>query len=112
MGQALPTYKETMADSLPKHRYMDFVPTWPKQRTYMIWGNAPLFMKCEWAFFHVPAFLIFALAVPGFGVIYAMDDVPSAEMVVKVTARQWYWVYEVEAPVADDDDEDEDDDDE
>lgn len=64
-------------------------------------------MKMEYCFFYVPSFLILGMLIPAFCMIYALEDAVNCEMVVKVTGRQWFWVYEVESPTGDGDDDDE-----
>merc|ERR1712062_532370 len=85
------------------------IPFWPRHRMY-IWGNYKLLMKAEYLFFYIPTVLIFGLVIPLFTTIYALEEVVASTMTVKVTGRQWYWVYEVESPTDDADEEDEDDD--
>eukprot|EP00438_Fugacium_kawagutii_P002007 Skav208924 [mRNA] locus=scaffold787:126124:126809:+ [translate_table: standard] len=43
-----------------------------------------------------------------FTTIYALEEIVATTMTVKVTGRQWYWVYEVESPTDDGDEEDDD----
>lgn len=42
----------------------------------------------------IPAFILVAIAVPSFALIYRMDDLVSAEFTLKVIGHQWYWRYE------------------
>ena len=42
----------------------------------------------------VPVFILVAIAIPSFKLMYYMDRVPNADMTIKVTAHQWYWSYE------------------
>merc|ERR1719411_84572 len=80
------------------------VPYWHRSRL-LIWGNYKLLMKAEYLFFYIPTVLIFGLVIPLFTTIYALEEVVASTMTVKVTGRQWYWVYEVESPTDDGDDE-------
>ena len=43
----------------------------------------------------VPAFILVAIAIPSFALIYSMDDLISAEYTLKVIGHQWYWTYEL-----------------
>uniref|UniRef100_A0A0G4FT82 Cytochrome oxidase subunit II copper A binding domain-containing protein n=1 Tax=Chromera velia CCMP2878 TaxID=1169474 RepID=A0A0G4FT82_9ALVE len=81
------------------------IPVWPRNRTN-IYGNFPLLLKVEFLFFYIPVIIVLALAVPGFVIIYMADEAIYTTMTVKVIGRQWYWVYEVEAPPEEDDGDD------
>eukprot|EP00746_Dinoflagellata_sp_MGD_P162965 gnl/MRDRNA2_/MRDRNA2_90750_c0_seq1.p2 gnl/MRDRNA2_/MRDRNA2_90750_c0~~gnl/MRDRNA2_/MRDRNA2_90750_c0_seq1.p2 ORF type:complete len:183 (-),score=35.93 gnl/MRDRNA2_/MRDRNA2_90750_c0_seq1:48-596(-) len=83
----------------------DQLPFYPRSRL-LLFGNYKLLMKAEYCFFYIPTLIIFGMVLPAFVTIYASDEAVFATMTVKVTGRQWYWVYEVESPT-DDDDEDE-----
>ena len=76
-----------------------------------IWGNHDMINITEYAFFWIPTVIIGGLVIPLFTCLYCLEEAVYTTMTVKVTGRQWYWIYEVESPPAgDDDDEDEDDD--
>merc|ERR1719350_975715 len=81
------------------------VPFWPRQRL-ILFGNYKLLMKVEYLFFYVPTVIVLGLGIPAFTTIYALEESVNATMTVKVTGRQWYWVYEVQSPT-DDEEEDE-----
>ena len=82
----------------------DNVPFFPRQRL-LIFGNHKLLMKAEYLFFYIPTVIVLGLCIPAFTTIYAVDELVATTMTVKVTGRQWYWVYEVESPTDDDEDE-------
>jgi len=42
-----------------------------------------------------PAFILIAIAIPSFSLLYAMDEVVSPALTVKAIGHQWYWSYEV-----------------
>lgn len=42
----------------------------------------------------VPVLILVLIAVPSFKLMYYMDEVPNADMTIKVTGNQWYWSYE------------------
>src|SRR5262249_22128673 len=42
----------------------------------------------------VPVVILVLIAIPSFKLMYYMDEVPNAEMTIKVTGHQWYWSYE------------------
>ncbi len=42
----------------------------------------------------VPVLILVLIAIPSFKLMYYMDEVPKADMTIKVTAHQWYWSYE------------------
>ncbi|CAK0799468.1 unnamed protein product [Prorocentrum cordatum] len=79
------------------------LPFCPRLRLH-IWGNYKLLMKAEYLFFYIPTIIILGLVIPAFTTIYALEEAMCTTMVVKVTGRQWYWVYEVESPTDDGDD--------
>merc|ERR1712061_617348 len=76
-------------------------PHWTRARLN-IWGNYKLMMKAEYVYFYLPTVIILGLCIPAFTTIYALEEPVATAMTVKVTGRQWYWVYEVESPTDDD----------
>ncbi len=42
----------------------------------------------------IPSLILIAIAIPSFGLLYAMDDIVDPEITVKVIGHQWYWSYE------------------
>jgi cytochrome c oxidase subunit 2 len=42
----------------------------------------------------IPVVILVLIAIPSFKLMYYMDEVPDAEMTIKVTGHQWYWSYE------------------
>jgi len=82
----------------------DNLPHWPRERLRM-YGNYKLLMKAEYLFFYIPTVIILGLVIPAFTTIYALEEPVASTMTVKVTGRQWYWVYEVESPTDDGDEE-------
>ncbi len=42
----------------------------------------------------IPSFILILIAVPSFGLLYAMDDVIDPEITLKAVGHQWYWSYE------------------
>ncbi len=42
----------------------------------------------------VPVVILVAIAIPSFKLMYYMDEIPKADLTVKVTGHQWYWTYE------------------
>nr|ABF22753.1 mitochondrial cytochrome c oxidase subunit 2a [Karlodinium veneficum] len=82
------------------------LPFWPRERL-RIYGNYKLLMKAEYLFFYIPTVIILGIAIPAFTSIYAAEELVASTMTVKVTGRQWYWVYEVESPTDDGEDDDE-----
>jgi len=88
------------------HGNRDWTPFYPRQRLKMVWPSYRLLMKVEFLFAYIPTLIIFALCMPCFTMIYTNDESVYSTMVVKVTGRQWYWLYDVESPTDDDDDDD------
>jgi hypothetical protein len=63
-----------------------------------VYGNYGLVMKLEFLFFYVPVLITLGFILPVFTVCFAVDEPVYTTMTVKVTGRQWYWVYEIESP--------------
>ncbi len=42
----------------------------------------------------IPTFILVLIAIPSFGLLYAMDDVIDPEVTIKTIGHQWYWSYE------------------
>lgn len=42
----------------------------------------------------IPSLILVAIAIPSFGLLYAMDDVIDPEVTLKAIGHQWYWSYE------------------
>lgn len=42
----------------------------------------------------VPIFILLAIAVPSFRLLYFQHAIPEAAMTIKATGNQWYWSYE------------------
>lgn len=43
-----------------------------------------------------PAFILIAIAMPSFSLLYSMDEIIEPTLTVKVTGHQWYWSYELD----------------
>merc|ERR1712062_203895 len=83
--------------------HQERLPFWPRQRL-LLFGNYKLLMKVEYLFFYIPTIVVLGLVIPAFTSIYTVDELVDAAMTIKVTARQWYWVYEIESPTDGDED--------
>ena len=70
-----------------------------------VYGNYGLVMKLEFFFFYVPVLITLGFILPVFTVAFAVDEPVYTTTTVKVTGRQWYWVYEIESPPEDEDEE-------
>lgn len=42
----------------------------------------------------IPSFILMAIAVPSFALLYAMDEVVDPAVTLKAVGHQWYWSYE------------------
>ena len=42
----------------------------------------------------IPSFILILIAIPSFGLLYAMDDIIDPEVTIKTVGHQWYWSYE------------------
>lgn len=43
----------------------------------------------------IPTFILIMIAIPSFSLLYAMDEVITPELTLKVIGHQWYWSYEM-----------------
>jgi len=43
----------------------------------------------------IPTLILFAIAIPSFTLLYAMNELITPAITVKVTGLQWYWNYEI-----------------
>lgn len=50
--------------------------------------------KIEIIWTSIPSLILILIAIPSFGLLYAMDDVMDPEITIKVIGHQWYWSYE------------------
>ena len=48
----------------------------------------------EIAWTSIPSFILLSIAAPSFALLYAMDNVDYAVLVIKTIGHQWYWSYE------------------
>ena len=42
----------------------------------------------------IPSFILVAIAVPSFALLYAMDEIMEPALTLKVVGHQWYWTYQ------------------
>lgn len=42
----------------------------------------------------IPSFVLILIAIPSFALLYAMDEVISPAITLKIIGHQWYWSYE------------------
>lgn len=42
----------------------------------------------------IPSLILVLIAIPSFGLLYAMDDIIDPEVTIKAVGHQWYWSYE------------------
>jgi len=42
----------------------------------------------------IPSIILFIIAVPSFSLLYSMEEIRDAELVIKAIGNQWYWSYE------------------
>nr|YP_009121405.1 cytochrome c oxidase subunit 2 [Thecamonas trahens]AJF36630.1 cytochrome c oxidase subunit 2 [Thecamonas trahens] len=52
----------------------------------------------------IPAFILAAIAIPSFGLLYMLEEVVDPAITVKVIGHQWYWSYEYSDYVTDKED--------
>jgi cytochrome c oxidase subunit I len=66
-------------------------------------GNGQLILKnshnknenIEIAWTIIPTFIVIAIGFPSFSLIYSLNDIIDADMVLRVIGRQWYWTYDL-----------------
>jgi cytochrome c oxidase subunit 2 len=58
--------------------------------------------KLEIIWTMIPSIILIAIALPSFGLLYAMDDVIDPDMTLKTVGHQWYWSYEWNFAFSDD----------
>uniref|UniRef100_A0A4D6BLK4 Cytochrome c oxidase subunit 2 n=1 Tax=Balbiania investiens TaxID=111861 RepID=A0A4D6BLK4_9FLOR len=51
-----------------------------------------------------PAFILLIIAIPSFSLLYAMDEIISPAITIKILGHQWYWSYEYSDYINDKDD--------
>jgi len=51
-----------------------------------------LWLEIIWTI--IPAIILIGIAIPSFGLLYAIDGVISPALTIKVIGHQWYWSYE------------------
>lgn len=93
----------TLEEAYGLSQHPESFPFTPRKRMWQ-WGDHRRVMQLEWFFFYVPTIILAGLLIPSFAMMYANDEPVNTSMTVKVTGRQWYWVYEVEKPIEEDDD--------
>ncbi len=54
--------------------------------------KASVLLELVWTI--IPSFFLFAIVVPSFSLLYAMDELVDPCVTLKVIGRQWYWSYE------------------
>jgi cytochrome c oxidase subunit II len=42
----------------------------------------------------IPSFVLLLIAIPSFSLLYAIDELTSPEVTIKVVGNQWFWTYE------------------
>lgn len=42
----------------------------------------------------IPAFILLAIAVPSFALLYSLDEIVDPAVTLKIVGHQWYWSYE------------------
>jgi cytochrome c oxidase subunit II len=47
-----------------------------------------------------PVIILIVIAVPSFRLLFAQYDMPTAEVTIKATGKQWYWTYEYQTAEA------------
>jgi cytochrome c oxidase subunit 2 len=55
--------------------------------------NHSIIIEFIWTIF--PAIILIIIAIPSFKLLYALDEIISPEITIKIKGAQWYWNYEI-----------------
>jgi cytochrome c oxidase subunit 2 len=66
-------------------------PNFKKNGLWVMPENATI-LEIIWTI--APSFILLAIAVPSFALLYAMDEVIDPSLTIKAVGHQWYWSYE------------------
>jgi len=55
--------------------------------------NHSMIIEFIWTIF--PAIILIIIAIPSFKLLYALDEIISPEITIKIKGAQWYWNYEI-----------------
>jgi len=54
--------------------------------------NYHQFLEIIWTI--IPTLILVIIATPSFSLLYAMNEIVSPELTLKIYGNQWYWQYE------------------
>jgi cytochrome c oxidase subunit 2 len=78
-------YKNFSKENLFAVRFLNrFLKTTKKTHDYLL--------EIIWTM--IPSVILILIAIPSFSLLYAMDEVVSPSLTLKVIGHQWYWAYE------------------
>jgi len=65
-----------------------------RQKQYLLFSNLNHGTILEIVWTLIPSFILFAIAIPSFALLYSMEEIFEPQMTIKVIANQWYWSFE------------------
>jgi cytochrome c oxidase subunit 2 len=65
-----------------------------RQKQYLLFSNINHGTVLEIVWTLIPSFILFAIAIPSFALLYSMEEILDPQMTIKVIANQWYWTFE------------------
>ena len=60
---------------------------------FLKYFNHSMIIEFFWTI--LPAFILIIIAIPSFKLLYALDEIVSPEVTIKIKGAQWYWNYEI-----------------
>lgn len=73
---------------------VSFEDTMSSRRNSLILKNVTHGTTLEIIWTIIPVFVLIAIAIPSFALLYAIDEIIEPVVTVKVVGHQWYWSYE------------------
>ena len=70
------------------------VDTLKARRTSLITKNVTHGTVLEIIWTMIPVFILIAIVIPSFALLYSIDEFVDPSVTIKVTGHQWYWSYE------------------
>jgi cytochrome c oxidase subunit 2 len=65
-----------------------------RQKNYLSFYNINHGTVLEIIWTLIPSFILFAIAIPSFALLYSMEEIYEPQITAKIIANQWYWHFE------------------
>lgn len=85
-------YEFGFANYINKH--VSFEKTLEARKSHLLTKNITHGTILEIVWTILPAFVLVAIAIPSFALLYAIDEIIEPTLTIKVIGHQWYWSYE------------------